>query len=444
MTEIAQTIREGKMTPFQVTAVAICLLINMVDGFDVLAISFAAPEIAREWSLPPTELGILFSAGLAGMVLGSLVFGPLADRVGRRPMILASLVVISTGMLASALALNLSQLALLRMVTGLGIGGMLASLNTMVAEYSSDRRRKLAISFLQAGYPVGGIIAGVASVYLISKFGWRSVFVFGGILSASMIPLVLMRLPESLDYLLSRRTPGTLERVNELMRHLGHAELKQLPAPRNHDTKPGSKVTELFSREMGPRTVGMFACFFAVMCSWYFVVNWTPKILVDAGLSLDSGISGGLLLSLGGVLGGLTLGFLAGVVNVHRLVAIFAVLSVVSMTVFGLLATNLALMLGVTFLIGFLLAGSMIGLYTIVPDVYPPWLRSTGTGWAIGIGRLGAVAGPYLAGVLIAAGWDRSMYYLALSLPLILPIIIVMRLRTSTAKQASSTERESL
>jgi len=418
------------MTPFQVMAVAVCLVINMVDGFDVLAISFAAPEIAREWALPPTELGILFSAGLAGMVFGALFIGPLADRFGRRAVILVCLCVISIGMLTSAVAQNLTQLVLLRVLTGLGIGGMLASLNTMVAEYSSDRRRQLAISFLQAGYPVGGIIAGAASVYLMGNYGWRSVFVFGGALSACMIPLVLIRLPESLDYLLQQTSTGTLEKLNALLRRLGQPQLEQLPEPPAAPSR--SAVAQLFSREFRFRTFGMWACYLAVMCAWYFVVNWTPKILVDSGLSLDSSISGGLLLSLGGVVGGLALGFLAGSFNVNRLVAAFMVLSVVAMTAFGAMATNLAPMLGVAFLIGFFLAGSMIGLYAIIPDVYPTRVRSTGTGWAIGVGRLGAVLGPYLAGIMIAAGWERALYFFALSLPLVLTMLIVLRLRTAS------------
>jgi len=417
------------MQPFQLMAVTICLVINMVDGFDVLAISFAAPEIARDWQLPPTELGILFSAGLAGMVIGALAIGPLADRCGRRAVILACLVVISAGMLLSALAQNLMHLVPLRVLTGLGVGGMLASLNTIVAEYSSDRRRQLAISFLQAGYPVGGIIAGAASVYLIGNYSWRAVFVFGGLLSASMIPLVLIGLPESLDYLLHRRAPDTLDRVNALLRRLGYPELEQLPE--RPAEAPRSAVAQLFSREFRSTTFSMWACFLAVMCAWYFVVNWTPKILVDAGLSLDGGISGGLLLSLGGVLGGLSLGFLAAVFRVKRIVALFMLLSVTAMTAFGAMPTELPLMLAVAFLIGFFLAGSMIGLYAIIPDVYPTRVRSTGTGWAIGIGRLGAVLGPYLAGLLIEAGWERSLYYLALSLPLLLAMVIVLRLNTT-------------
>ena len=427
--DISRTIRESEMTPFQVMAVAICLVINMIDGFDVVAIAFAAPEIAGEWSLLPTELGILFSAGLVGMVIGALFFGPVADRVGRRAVILLCLVIVSAGMFASSIAGSLTPLGLLRILTGFGVGGMITSLNTMVAEYSSDQRRKLAISFLQAGYPIGGILAGVVAVYLIGGFGWRSIFVFGGLLSAIMIPLVIFRLPESLDYLLDQQPSGALERSNRLLQRLGHPEMAQLLALEGVGPNKAGAVAELFSPELKARTFSMWACYLALMCSWYFVVNWTPKILVDAGLSLEGGISGGLLLSIGGVVGGLALGILAGKFRATRLVALFMALSVVSMAMFGQLETNLSLMLAATFLIGTFLAGAMIGLYIIIPDIYPARVRNTGTGWAIGVGRLGAVAGPYLAGVLIAAGWERSEYYVALSLPLFVAIVIMLRLK---------------
>ena len=431
--DITATIRTSEMTPFQLMAVAICLMINMIDGFDVLAISFIAPTIADEWSLPPSELGILFSVGLAGMVMGALFIAPLADRFGRRALILVCLCVISAGMILSGLTQSLMQLAPMRFFTGLGVGGMLASINTMTAEYSSDRRRQLAISFLQAGYPVGGIIAGLSSAYLISNFGWRSVFTFGGVMSALMIPIVYFQLPESLDYLLSRRKDDSLAKVNAVLQRLDHDRIAELPEPAKSNSVSRNALAEIFSRDFIASTFGIWLCFVMVMCGWYFVVNWTPKALVDAGLSLDAGISGGVLLSLGGVIGGLSLGYLAGRFPVNRLVAIFMVLSVSAMAVFGQLEANLTVMLIVAFCIGFFLAGAMIGLYAIVPEIYPPRVRNTGTGWALGIGRFGAVIGPYAAGLLIEAGWERDMYYPALGLPLLLSMLVVLQLRTRAA-----------
>jgi benzoate transport len=421
------------MTPFQIMAVTICLVINMLDGFDVLAISFTAPEIAREWSVAPTTLGVLFSAGLAGMVLGALFIAPLADRYGRRPTIMVCLIVISAGMLASAATQSVTQLAAMRVLTGLGVGGMLASLNTMVAEYSSDRRRQFAISVLQVGYPVGSIIAGAVAAYLIPAFGWRAVFIVGGALSALMLPMVVWRLPESLDFLLSRRTPDSLSRANDLLRRLGHEALSELPEAATAPAVGSSRVTDVFSEQLRVKTISIWICYFMVMFCWYFAVNWTPKILVDAGLSLEQGISGGLLLNIGGVIGALLLGALASRLRINRLVSIYMALGAAAMMAFGFAGAGLALPMSVAFLIGFFVVGSMVGLYTIVPEIYPAALRTTGTGWAIGVGRFGAVAGPYLAGLLIAQGWERPQYYFVLALPLFISMIAVMRLRARPA-----------
>ena len=408
-----------EMTSLQITAVVICIIINFLDGFDVIAIAFAAPEIARDWSLDPAALGIVFSSGLAGMVIGALLLSPLADRFGRRPLILLCLCVISAGMLASAAAGQVEHLMAMRLLTGIGVGGMLSSLTTMVAEYSSERRRQLAISILQSGYPVGGIIAGLTSVYLIGEHGWRSVFVVGGTLSLAMMPLVYLGLPESLDFLFNQRKPETLGRVNTLRKRMKQPQLDALPDLDSLSVQKSS-VADIFAPTYLGRTIAIWTCFVMVMSAWYFVINWTPKVLVDAGLSQKVGISGGMLLSIGGVIGGLTVGWLSSWVRVSSLCAGFMITAIGAMAIFGRLEINLTMMLVVAFLIGVLIAGSMIGLYITVPSLYPVRIRNTGTGWALGIGRLGAVAGPYMAGVLIGLDWDRGALYFAMGLPLVI------------------------
>ena len=226
---LMEDIRTRPMTPFQTRAVLICILINFIDGFDVLAIAFAAPEIAREWALEPAVLGVVFSAGLAGMVIGALFLSPLADRYGRRSLILVGLAIISVGMFTSALASDVTTLVITRLITGLGVGGMLSSLTTMVSEYSNARRQKLAVAILQAGYPVGAIIAGFVSVALVSAMGWRSIFVVGGGLSLLMLLIVWWRLPESLAFILNRRPANALPRINALLTQLGIQPVTALP-----------------------------------------------------------------------------------------------------------------------------------------------------------------------------------------------------------------------
>ena len=421
-------VRANPMQPAQLLAVSICLVINFLDGFDVLAIAFAAPQIALDWSVNSKDLGVIFSAGLAGMVVGALLLSPLADRFGRRRLILACLCVVTAGMLTTAISSNVSQLIAARLVTGLGVGGMLSSLTTMVAEYSNDRHRKLAISILQSGYPVGAIIAGIASAYLLREFGWRSIFVAGGCMSLLMIPLVLWRLPESIAFLMARQPPRALEQLNSILIRLGQVSLSAMPDNENRSVEHGS-TQEIFSAAFRGRTFAIWIAFVALMSAFYFVTNWTPKILIDAGLSTDAGISGGVLIAAGGVVGGLALGWISVRTSVYKVAAFYMLVAMVAMGVFGFLDFELSTMLPVAFLIGFFLAGSIIGLYSLVPDLYPSRIRNTGIGWALGIGRLGAVIGPFAAGALINAGWERSEYFLALSLPIVASLIAVLWLQ---------------
>ena len=205
--DIVAGIKQGPMRPVQVLAVTICVVINMIDGFDVLVMAFTAPSIAAEWSLEPQSVGVLLSAGLFGMSAGSLFLAPLADRLGRRNTILICLIIISIGMLASAFTWSVLTLASARVVTGIGIGGMLASITTITAEYASHKRQGFAISMVQSGYPVGATIGGTIAAVLIVAWGWRSVYVFGAACTLVMIPLVLRYLPESLEYLIERKAP---------------------------------------------------------------------------------------------------------------------------------------------------------------------------------------------------------------------------------------------
>jgi benzoate transport len=425
---IDKYVRYGAMTPFQVMAVSICLVINFLDGFDVLAIAFAAPSIAADWDVAPSALGVIFSAGLAGMVVGALFLSPWADRVGRRPLILTCLVIIGAGMLGSAAAGNVAHLIGWRLLTGLGVGGMLASLTTMVAEYSSDKRRQFAISVLQSGYPVGAIIAGVVSVALLDAYGWRSIFLVGGVLSLAIIPLVYWGLPESVHFLLHRRPAGALDKINAILRRMQRGEIDALPPakPAMHTDKA---TFAIFAPQYLGRTLAIWFAYLVTLSAWYFVTNWTPKILVDAGLARDAAISGGVLIAVGGVCGGLVLGWLSQRIAVNRIGAAYMLLGIAAMTLFGLLDAELSRMLFVAFLIGFFVAGAIIGLYAIVPDLYPAGIRNTGIGWALGIGRLGAVIGPYIAGLLIEGGWERAQYYFAMSLPLLASLIAVVYLQ---------------
>ncbi len=429
--DIRGQIETGPMTTFQLVAIGICWTINMLDGFDVLAVAFTAPEVSREWGLKPTELGIVFSAGLFGMMAGALMLAPIGDYLGRRLTILGGLVTITGGMIATAYVDNVSEMVLMRVITGLGIGTILASLTTMAAEYSSNRRRNLAISFMHAGYPVGAIIGGLISVYLIHAYGWRSVFIFGGAASAIMIPLVYFLLPESVNYLLDKQPRNALRDINAIAGRCKAPPLENLPAKPVQGEAPRISVAVLFSRDYLAPTLALWAAFFLSMVALYFLLSWTPKVIVNSGLSADQGRFAGVLMNAGGAVAMTMLGWLSARFGLKRLIQIYFLTSAVMIMIFATAPLPTGLLMVFAFLMGSVMAG-LVGLYSVAARLYPTQIRNTGVGWAIGIGRWGAVLSPAAAGWMIAAELDRWTYFLALAAaPTVLAAIAVgfIRLR---------------
>ena len=427
MTDPRTTLREGPMTLFQVVVIVICTILNTVDGFDVLAMSFTAPLVQREWNLDPQTLGMLLSAGLAGMCLGSLFLSPIADLYGRRAVVILATILVSLGMFAAGMAGGVTELALSRLVTGIGVGGLLASGNTLLSEYAPSRWRDLSISAMVVGYSVGAIVGGSISAYLIQEFGWRAAFFFGGAVSTALLPFCLLYLPESLDFILSGKTRNALARVNVVMRRLGRPEVAALPEPAREDAATRA-VLGVFDAKFRPGTVRICLSFFMLMLSFYFVLSWTPKNLVDLGFSVEQGILGSVLLNLGGIIGGLTFGYLASRANSRKLSSAMLVVLFFAIIAYGALKMGIVPVMTGAFVAGFFMIGSMASLYAIVPAIYPPRVRNTGTGLAIGLGRLGGVVGPYLGGLLIAAGWQRVAYYSVLAIPVLISAIAVRRI----------------
>ena len=431
---LASRIEQGPMSRFQVTAISICMVINMLDGFDVLVVAFTAPSIAADWDLSATAVGSLLSAGLIGMTFGSLLLGPLADRFGRRPLVLASLVVISIGMLLSAFTMDLNQLFVTRLITGLGVGAMLPSLNTIVSEYSSLRWRSFAVSFLQAGYPVGATVGGILAAVLISHYGWRWVYLAAGLASTAMIFVAWRQLPESLDHVLTHRPANALGKVNRMLARLGQPAISELP-PLHTKLAQKSGYADLLASPALLRTTALLcAAFMVVMLSFYFVLSWTPKLLVDAGMSASQGISGGIILNMGGIVGSLLLGYISSRVPISKLIALYMLVTAVLMAFFASVSAFNTGMLVLTLALGFFIFGSMVGLYALAPHLYPASSRAAGLSVAIGVGRLGGVLSPLLAGYLFDHGWNRQDGFIAFAAPLLVSVIVVLVLGRSVRR----------
>ncbi|MBN1238294.1 MAG: MFS transporter, partial [Gammaproteobacteria bacterium] len=226
--EIRTQLLNRPMTTYQVSAVAIGVLVNMMDGFDLLAISFAGPAIDREWMLGPERLGELFSAGLLAMAVGAFGLSWLADAYGRRTATMINLACMTVGMTLAATATSFSMLLLARVFTGLGVGAMTAAIGSLVYEFSPKNRREVSLGFVTGAFPFGTIVGGIVSVWLLT-LGWRAVFAFGAVLTLALIPLVYFRLPESLDFLVGKQPRNALGRANRELRRLGFEPLTELP-----------------------------------------------------------------------------------------------------------------------------------------------------------------------------------------------------------------------
>ncbi|MEL4893490.1 MFS transporter [Xanthomonas protegens] len=421
-----------RMSGFQWTAIAVCVLLNMLDGFDVMVMAFIAPHVSEAWRLSGKMLGIALSAGLVGMALGSLLLAPLADRWGRRSMILCCLVILTIGMAASALAQDIWQLAALRVFTGIGIGGMLAGVGVITAEYASPKWRSTAVALQATGYPIGATLGGLIAAMLLGRWGWHAAFLFGALASLLCIPVVLALLPESLDFLLSRRPPDALARLNVLLTRMRAPTLDALPPRPPVQEKAG--YAALFTPRLRRNSVLIALGFFMHMFAFYFVLSWTPKLLVQAGLSAEQGVTGGVLLNLGGIVGGALFGGLAARFLLPRLTAASFLIAALGMAAFATLGTQLQLAFPVAFVIGAALFGSMAGLYALAPIVFAPSVRTTGLGWAIGIGRVGAILSPMTVGVLVDAGWQPANLYYVLALPLLVAIAAVLTMRLQPSR----------
>jgi len=414
------------MSRFQRQAIAICFGINMLDGFDVLVMAFTAPAVSSEWSLSGAQLGVLLSAGLFGMAGGSLLLAPWADRFGRRAIILLSLALIAVSMTGSAYAAHITELATLRILTGVGVGGILASMSVITAEYASDRWRSTAIAIMTTGFTVGATLGGAIAAWLIQTYGWRSAFGLGAVLSALLLPLVMWRLPESLDFLLARRPHNALRKLNRLLQLMQKSTLQRLPELEVTTSGGAQSAARLLTARPALRnTVLIWAAFFLLMSSFFFVMSWTPKLLVEAGMSARDGVAGGVLLNVGGIVGGTLFAALLSRVSLAPLTMICLLAAAASTVAFGALGSRLAFALAIAVVLGALMLAAMAGLYSLALALYPAAVRTTGLGWAIGVGRVGAILAPLVVGVLVDGGWQPASLYYLFAVPLLLAVLAV-------------------
>lgn len=421
-TDLKNLIDNSPMSAFQVLMVVICFILNMNDGIDVLVVSFTGPELVKEWGLSKSELGYVFSAGLAGMTAGCFMLAPLGDKIGRRTLFIISLSLITTGMLLSGFVVSYWQLLLMRLVTGLGIGGILPTLAAVAAEFSNNKRRDFNVGIVQAGWPIGAILTAFFTVWAIPEFGWRACYLAAGGVSALMLVCISLFMPESLGFLAERQPKNALRQINNLLARMGHAALSALPlAPALRARVP---IADLFLPAYKASTIRFWIGIFFAFMTLYTMMSWVPTIAKDSGMPLDMATYIGTALNLGAFMGGFVFGLATSRFGLRQLITTFMVVAFGVMMLYGNLKLGYGLMFGLTFFIGFFVQGGFNGFWATLARVYPVAIRTTGIGLAMGIGRFGAILGPALFGILSDGGVSIGALFSLFSLPLLVTAVM--------------------
>ncbi|WP_019670656.1 MFS transporter [Eudoraea adriatica] len=416
------------LSKLQYTTFFVCFVMNILDGMDVMVISYCASAIASSWQVGPEELGMVFSSGLAGMMIGAMFLAPFADHIGRKRMILISAFLMGASVLMTAWSQTITQLIFLRFLSGIGIGSMLASTATLTAEYAPDRKKDFWVSFVLSGYPVGAVITGMVSANVVPEYGWAVMFILAGLASFICLPLIYFLLAESIYYYLKKQPKGALHLVNKILGRMEHVALDSLPEIELKSS--GIPVNKLLNKEYSMPTLQLWTALFMAFGCLYFLLSWIPKLTEATGLSMSLAIYAGTVFNMGAFFGIISQGYISSRMGIKRTVALFLGITGILMATFKMFIGSNTLLF-VIGLLGFTLQGGFVGLYVVAARIYPTEFRTTGLGWAIGVGRLGGVIGPALGGVLIGIGLSMAENFMIFSIPVILAGLITFYLAST-------------
>ena len=410
--DVAGYIDQQPVGGFQIKLLLTCAAVLFLDGFDTQAIGYVAPALAKEWGLTKAALGPVFSAGLFGLMIGALVFGPLADRIGRKKIIILSTLAFGIGTLATAFINDVNTLLLVRFLTGLGLGGAMPNAVAMTSEFSPHRRRATMVMIMFCGFSIGAALGGLLAAALIPQFGWRSVFIVGGVAPLLLVPILALRLPESVRFL--ALTGQANARVAELLASI-NPKAAFGPATRFvvHELGlAGMPVLHLFKEGRTLPTLLLWVVFFMSLLDLYFLSNWLPTVLNDLGASVSSAAVIGSMLQVGGVVGTFALGSVIDRFSFRALALVYFA-AVFAVGAIGQLGHSVALVTMAIFAAGFCIVGGQIAANALTAGFYPTSVRSTGVGWALGIGRIGSIIGPLVGGALLTAKWSTGSVFMA-------------------------------
>lgn len=424
--DLRQLIDNTRMSGYQWLIIAVAAFVNALDGYDLVAMAFSANAVTKEFDLSGSILGWLLASALIGVGVGAVALAPLADRFGRKRLIVISLLITLAGLIATGFSSSVPELFVYRVITGIGVGGVLACVTVLTSEFSNLRFRGLAMAIYAAGYGLGASLCGTIASTFIPDHGWRIVFFAGAVLTTVALLAVLFFIPETPETLAARGDDAALQRLARRMGKVptGADEQQRVTVAVPSAAERG-RARDLMGPELLRNTLLLWLGFALVNFGFNFANQWTPKLLTEAGLSEQLSTLGGIMLALGGTVGSVLFGVLTTRLSTRTTLVIFSLTAGWVLVAF-ILSTNFpVLMLALGVAVGMLLNGCVTGMYTITPQSYPFQLRSTGVGIALGVGRIGAIMGPLVVGYLVDSGWSPLALYVGAAVVMLVVAVAI-------------------
>jgi AAHS family 4-hydroxybenzoate transporter-like MFS transporter len=407
--DVQQFLNRHPFSPFQWLIFGLCFVIVLLDGFDTAAIGFIAPSLIKEWGVSRPNLAPVLSAALFGLAVGALASGPLADKLGRKRVLIASVLMFGLACTWSAFSADLSQLTILRFVTGLGLGAAMPNAVTLMSEYCPDQRRSILTNAMFCGFPLGAAFGGFLAAWMIPQWGWRSVLLLGGISPLVLAALMLLLLPESVRYMVAKRQPA--QRIRAALSRISPAAADAqafVMTEKAAATNAKGGIGVVLSRSYVVGSLMLWLAYFMGLVIFYALINWMPILFRDAGINPRTATLIAALFPLGGV-GAILFGWLMDRFNANLVIAAGYALTAVSIYAIGQVAGNVGMLMLVVFVGGVLMNTAQSSMPALAAAFYPTQGRATGVAWMLGIGRFGGIAGSFLVAELarrqVGLGW---------------------------------------
>jgi len=426
--DVQKFIDERPFSSFQWLTLVLCSLVTFLDGFDTAAVGFVAPALSKALSVPPPELKQLLTVGFFGLALGALAAGPLADHVGRKWVLTGSLALFGLFSLISTQATGLTELTVLRFLTGIGLGAAMPNATTLTAEYCPAPRRSLLITLMFSGFTLGSAGGGFVAAALIPQFGWQSVFVVGGVAPLALAVILAFALPESIQYLVARgeaknrAVAGIVHRIDPFAEIDDDTRFVSTDAKTSH--RPSLDV--LFDNRLTFGTIALWVTFFMGLIVIYLLTSWLPTLISVSGLGIEKAALIGAMFQLGGTIGALAVSWCMDRYNAHLSIAVSYVLGAAMLVMIAQVSTSLVALGAAVFMAGFFMSGAQTSMSPLAAAFYPTLGRATGVSWMLGVGRFGAILGAFMGGVLLSMGWGFQLIIGVLAVPAVVAAFAVM------------------